>query len=118
MTLRLTEAEHAKLVELAHGMTLSAYIRACLFDGDKAPRKRKKREPVKHEKAVAELLGLLGQSRIANNLNQLAYAANTGSPLLDDETHGMITEAYDHVRFMRSRLIVALGLADQSSVGG
>ncbi|MEO1749941.1 MAG: hypothetical protein AAFR27_15240, partial [Pseudomonadota bacterium] len=67
VTLRLTQDEHAKLIELAHGRTLSAYIRACLFDGDIAPRKRKKREPVKDEKAIAELLGLLGQSRIANN---------------------------------------------------
>ncbi|MEL7274767.1 MAG: plasmid mobilization relaxosome protein MobC [Pseudomonadota bacterium] len=112
VTLRLTPEEHAKLTELAHGLTLSAYIRACLFGSKVAPRKRKKREPVKDEKAVAELLGLLGQSRIANNLNQLAYRANTGSLLLDDHSLGMITEAHDHVRFMRSQLVVALGIAD------
>ncbi|MEM9734293.1 MAG: plasmid mobilization relaxosome protein MobC [Pseudomonadota bacterium] len=112
VTLRLTVEEHARLTELAHGMTLSAYIRACLFHSDVAPRKRKKREPVKDEKALAELLGLLGQSRIANNLNQLAYQANAGSLLLDDHSLAMITEAYDYVRFMRSQLILALGIGD------
>lgn len=114
VTLRLTEDEHAKLLELAHGMTLSAYIRACVFVGDAAPRKRKKREPVKDEKAIAQLLGLLGQSRIANNLNQVAYAANSGSLLFDDETQAMISEAYRHVCFMRSQLILALGIADST----
>lgn len=114
VTLRLTEAEHAKLSELAHGMTLSAYIRACVFASDAAPRKRKKREPVKDEKAIAQLLGLLGQSRVANNLNQLAYAANSGSLLFDDETQAMIFEAYQHVCFMRSQLILALGISDSA----
>lgn len=112
VTLRLTADEHAKLLELAHGITLSAYIRACVFGGDAAPRKRKKREPVKDEKAIAQLLGLLGQSRIANNLNQLAYAANSGSLLFDDETQVIISEAYQHVCFMRSQLILALGISD------
>ena len=41
----------------------------CLFESEVAPRKRKSREPVKDEKAIAQLLGLLGLSRIANNLN-------------------------------------------------
>ena len=114
VTLRLTAEEHAKLLSLARGMTLSAYIRACVFAGDAAPRKRKNREPVKDEKAIAQLLGLLGQSRIANNLNQLAYAANSGSLLFDDETQAMISEAYQHVCFMRSQLILALGIADST----
>lgn len=110
----MTEDEHAKLLELAHGMTLSAYIRACVFASDAAPRKRNNREPVKDDKAIAQLLGLLGQSRIANNLNQLAYAANSGSLLFDDETQIMISEAYQHVCFMRSQLILALGIADST----
>ena len=63
------------------------------------------------------MLGLLGQSRIANNLNQLAYAANSGSLLFDDETQAMIFEAYQNVCFMRSQLILALGIADSAKSG-
>ncbi len=39
---------------------------------------------------LAQLLAALGQPRVANNLNQLAYAANTGSlALTPDEAAGL-----------------------------
>ena len=64
---------------------------------------------VADKEALAQILGLLGQSRIANNLNQLAYHANTGSLPVDDVTKGQIEEAYGHVLFLRKSLIRALG---------
>jgi hypothetical protein len=93
-------------------MTVSAYIRQCVF-GDNVDRpRRRSRAAVSDEKAVARALALLGASRIANNLNQLAYHANSGSLVIDDGVIREIEEACRHLQSMRAALIKALGLTD------
>lgn len=114
LSLRLTEHERARLERDALGLSLSAYIRAHLFGDDVAKRKTRGREPVKDHEALARILGLLGKSRIANNLNQLAKDANCGALVLDDEASKQITEAYEHVQSMRAELIRALGLMEDA----
>nr|WP_306264945.1 plasmid mobilization relaxosome protein MobC [Pararhizobium sp. IMCC3301] len=114
VTLRLTEDELAQLKHLSAGMSVSAYIRKCLFGGDGAPRKIRLRAPVKDQEALGRVLGLLGQSRIANNLNQLAYDANSGTLLLDQQSEDQINEAYAYVRSMRLDLTQALGIGGQT----
>ena len=109
VTLRLTEDERTKLEELAAGMTLSAYIRACVFMQKDKRRKRRAGSVVTDKQAVAEVLGLLGQSRIASNLNQLAYQANVGALVIEDQVRAKIEEAYSHVLSIRALLITALG---------
>ena len=110
ITLRLTPEERAKLEELAQSMTLSAYIRLVLFAEEVAPRKLSTRAPIQDREELAKVLGLLGQSRIANNLNQLAKEAHLGSLLMDEQTKHQINEAYLNVVDMRKHLIKALGL--------
>ncbi len=109
MTIRLTEDERVRLEELAAGMTLSAYIRACLFAEETKRRKRRSNTVVADKKAVAEALALLGQSRIANNLNQLAYQANIGALVMEDRERAKIEEAYSHILALRGLLVAALG---------
>lgn len=75
VTVRLSPEDPAKLIELADGMALSAYLRAKALSDD-SPRRRRSGSPVKDRVTIACVLGMLGQSRIANNLNQLAYHAN------------------------------------------
>jgi hypothetical protein len=96
------------LEELATGMTLSAYIRACVFAEEERRQKRRPKNIVADKKAMAEALTLLGQSRIANNLNQLAYHANIGALAMDEHTRGQIDEAYLFIAEMRELLIKAL----------
>jgi hypothetical protein len=108
ITLRLTPNERVQLEELATGMTLSAYIRACVFAEEERRRKRRPKNIVADKKAMAEALALLGQSRIANNLNQLAYHANIGALAMDEHTRGQIDEAYLYIAEMRELLIKAL----------
>ena len=109
-SLRLTFAERAKLERDAAGMSLGAYIRSRLLDPETvAPRKRGK-FPVKDHQALAQLLGLLGQSRLANNVNQLAKAANTGSLPVTPETEEALLTAVHEVTRMRQLLIEALDL--------
>ena len=109
VTLRLTPDERTKLEELADGMTLSAYIRACVFAKEERRRKRRLKSAVEDKKAIAEALALLGQSRIASNLNQLAYHANIGMLIEDDEAKALIAEANAHLQSIRTLLMQALG---------
>ena len=67
LTLRLTPDERQRLEDLADGMTLSAYVRACMFAKDAKPRKAQGSDGSVDRKAIAEALALLGQSRIASN---------------------------------------------------
>ncbi len=109
LTLRLTPAERAELEALAAGMTLSAYARVCLFAEDARKRAKRANDPVANKKAIAEALALLGQSRIASNLNQLAYHANVGAFIEDAETKAQIGEANAHLLEIRTLLMSALG---------
>lgn len=110
--LRLTFEERAALEALAGSMPLGAYIREKLLNGAEAQR-RKRRKPLQDEQALARLLAELGNSRLANNLNQLATAANTGSLPVAPETVQAILSACQDVREMRTCLIAALGLAPE-----
>ena len=58
---------------------------------------------------LAKLLALLGSSRIANNLNQLAKAVNIGSLPVVEETEKDIRSACADVAVMRKELLRALG---------
>lgn len=111
VTLRLTPEERAKLQELAAGTTLSAYIRACLFDAEAKRRKRRPKSVVADKQAAAEALALLGQSRIASNLNQLAYHANIGALIVGEQEKAKIAEANAHLEAIRSLLMQTLGKA-------
>ncbi len=110
ITLRMTEKELATLTNLSTGMSRSAYIRYCIFGKDTAPRKLRSRVPVEDQKVLAQVLGLLGQTKFSNNLNQLAYHANCGSLLIDEQTEDEIKVACAHIAWMRVKLIEALGL--------
>lgn len=110
VTLRLTEEEYEKLMKAAEGVSLSAYIRKKLFGNDVSLRKTRSRVPVRDQEALAQVLGKLGQSRMANNLNQIAYEANCGSLLMDEETEHEIKLACAHIAWIRVKLIEALGL--------
>ncbi|WP_299628108.1 hypothetical protein [uncultured Tateyamaria sp.] len=109
LTLRLTPAERERLKVLAAGMTFSAYARACLFAEDARTRAQAATDPVTNKKAMAEALALLGQSRIASNLNQLAYHANVGALIEDAETKEQIREANAHLLAIRTLLMEGLG---------
>ena len=67
------------------------------------------RRPVKDKQSLAKLLGMLGQSRIANNLNQLAKAANIGTLPVTPETERDIRRACAEIQLMRMELLRALG---------
>jgi hypothetical protein len=109
-SLRLSFEERARLTKAAGGMPIASYIKSLLFAEDAPIYRMRGRNPVKDEKALAELLACLGASRIANNLNQLAKAANSGSFYFDRETRAKLVAACEDVKAMRQLLMLALGM--------
>ncbi|MES9970290.1 MAG: plasmid mobilization relaxosome protein MobC [Candidatus Thiodiazotropha sp.] len=110
-SLRLTFKERTILEQAAGDMPLGAYIRSKLLNESEVPRRVRKRtrKPLKDEQALALLLGELGKARLANNLNQLAKAANTGSLPVTPDTEKALQRACAAVQDMRDLLLQALG---------
>ena len=116
-SLRLTFDERAALEKDAGNKPLGVYIRARLFDGEEAPRKvrTRSRKPIEDERALGRLLGELGKARLANNLNQLAKAVNTGSLPVTLDTENALRDACAAIQDMRSLLLRALGFQQPGS---
>lgn len=113
ITLRLSKEENELLMDRAGDLSISAYVRECLFEKDGSRRKRRSYRPVADQEALAQVLSKLGQSRMANNLNQIAYHANSGSLIVDETTIDDINEAAATIAWLRVTLIEALGLNDK-----
>lgn len=114
-SLRLSFDERARLEQDASGMALGAYIRDRLFGDDVAPRQTRGHFPVKDYAALGRVLAALGQSRLSNNLNQIAKAVNTGSLPVTPETEADLRQACKDVQAMRRDLLIALGLHETGS---
>ncbi len=109
--LRLTRAERERLEVEAGTMPLGAYIRERLFGENSAPR-RKRRRPAVDQTGLAKVLGMLGASRLAANVNQLAKAAKLGLLVgAAPEVIQQIMEACADIRLMRDALLAALGMS-------
>ncbi|NDW06497.1 plasmid mobilization protein [Jiella pacifica] len=109
VTVRFSPKDYERLQTLADGMTLSVYVRAMALGEELNRRNSRSPASIADKAAVAEILGLLGESRIANNLNQLAYHANVGTLAIDDESRSKIDETYQMIFAMRCLLLKALG---------
>jgi hypothetical protein len=109
-SLRLSFEERVKLRHAAGDMPIAAYIKSLLFADDAPVYRTRGKSPVKDHKALAEVLACLGESRLGNNLNQLAKAANSGSFYFDRETKAQINAACGDIKVMRQLLMGALGM--------
>jgi len=114
ISLRLNQEEREQLEHDAGDRTLSAYIRERLFGkliGPFQPRrpKHKRHTPSPDHVILAQVLGKLGESRLASNLNQIAKAANIGTLPVTDELIFELHAACANVQEMRDEVIKALG---------
>lgn len=99
-------------------MSLGEYIRSRVFNGEAALRRTRGKHPVKDHEALGRVLGELGRSRLANNLNQLARAANTGSLPVTPETEAALQDACAAIQDIRADLVKALGLSPEPPAPG
>ena len=97
-----------RLEELAQGMPWATYIKEAVFSEHR--KRAKVRLAEIDRKLIAKLLAVLGKSRIANNLNQLAKAANSGSLAVNIEVEKAILDACRAIQWMRITLMRALGI--------
>jgi hypothetical protein len=92
------------------GISTSKYIRKEM--ANKALQRRLdialERQNARKEYAV--ILQSLGKSRIASNLNQIAYAVNTGTLVFSPDVIAQINETHEMHLYIRSLLINALGV--------
>lgn len=111
-SLRLSQDERARLERDAGETPLATYIKFRLFNNLPEltrPRGSAKR-PNLETQLIAKLLAALGEARLANNLNQLAKAANMGTLDVSKNTEKELLAACAEVHAMRADLIAALGL--------
>jgi hypothetical protein len=108
-SLRLSFEEKALLRAAANGVPLGAYIKAKLFDEPLEKVRRRNTNPVKDHEALGRVLGALGKSRLSQNLNQIARAANMGSLPVSPELEDELRQACADVEALRKELLRALG---------
>ncbi len=117
-SIRLSQAQRDFIRQQAqrHGLKESQWVRKRLFqeEGLILPQ-HTLRVPLSHKKELAQILYLLGQSRMANNLNQIAKAVNMGTLVISPDAYHQIDESYHSIRWMRGALITGLGLRDTGS---
>ena len=91
-------------------MRLGSYIKAKALGGGPLTRAT----AVEDRRALSQALALLGQSRVASNLNQIAHAANLGSLVFNPEEQAALQEALSHVAEIRQLLLKATGLRKEA----
>lgn len=111
-SIRFTQKEHQRLAFMAAELSIkrTEFIRACVFreEVERAFELLIKRR--EERKEMAQVLAAIGASRVASNLNQLAYASNTGCLEFTPDVITQINEAYDTVMRMNRMLITYQGL--------
>ncbi len=108
-SIRFTDKEREILQREAKGASWADYIRECVFGRDFTPRQCGRQDKASHA-VLAKLLGELGKSRLASNLNQIAKAVNMGALPVTPDLEAELKEACADIRMMRDALISALGI--------
>lgn len=106
--IRFSESERTELERRSGDMALGAYIKSELFSGG-IKRRRGSRSPTKDNVSLAQVLAMIGQSKVGDRLEILSSAVENGSLLLNDEVVSDIQTACAEVHAMRSMLMKALG---------
>lgn len=114
-SLRLSAEERIRLVDEAAGAPLGSYIKAKVLGSALPVRMRRTGLAIEDRTALAQVLALLGRSRVANNLNQLAHLANIGALPMTPETEDELRATLGDVRAIRSLLMTALGLKAEAA---
>jgi len=114
-SLRLNADERRQLEQDAGRHSMSSYIKSCLFDSDQPAKPARGLAPVKDHEALAQVLALLGSSRLSEHLGELADQAQHGVLPLDGETEAGLRRACDDIQVMRRFLLAALGIRERDS---
>ena len=119
ISVRVTLAERAMIKQMAGTVAVSNFIRQRLFgdDVDYRPTKylRKKREPKLVHVEIARLLGMFGNSELAQSLIALSIVAERGELDVTDEIEDSIQAACEDIETIKIALMLALGIKPQEA---
>ena len=115
VSVRLTEQEYERLRYDAGVMSMAAYIRLKVFEQEETaphrkPYTRKKMTPSSELTMIGHMLGGLGESETASNLNHIAKAVQIGALPVSPELSDKIEDACEAVQDIRLMLVSALGV--------
>ncbi|MCY7297419.1 hypothetical protein [Alteromonas sp. a30] len=105
---RLSQSDHERLLQAAGDLTLSAYLRSTLLEGE-IKKIRTNKRPLKDQEQLSLALGKLMQSRLSPNINQIAKAVNCGMVIMPDEAIDTLNSAQSELTEIRNLLLSALG---------
>lgn len=94
----------------AGDMPLGAYIISRVLNAGAPPPRQRRGLGSEDRELIGRALGQLGQSRLANNFNQLAKLANSGALPVTPDTEAALQQGVAEIAEMRRILIAALGL--------
>ncbi len=114
-TIRFTWEQREELNRLTEGEPWAPFIKQVVFSKEFLP-PTPKVTPIQDKKLLARLLGTIGKSRIAANINQLAKAANSGSLPVSEDVSKSIMEACQAIFWIRDTLINAMGMKPQRHI--
>ncbi len=113
--IRTTPEEYAAWEQAAAGMPVSAFVRMCvasfLARGSFRPRRALTEQD---RQSLARVQAMLGQSRIPNNLNQIAKAIHNDTIVVTPETESLIRRACEAVLTIRDILVRLMPKAGRS----
>ncbi|WP_228846993.1 plasmid mobilization relaxosome protein MobC [Halocynthiibacter styelae] len=109
-SLRLTADERAQIEAQAGSMPLASYIKSVVLNADAPKYRQRRKAPDAKQQLLAEVLVRLGQTRQANNLNQIAKHLNQGTLIVDAELEEDLKRAVAEIAWMRTTIMDALGV--------
>lgn len=107
-SVRLSESEHQKLLQLASQSSLSQseFMRHAIFH---TRENKRPSQPIINKKDHAQILALLGKSRLFTNINQMVHAMHCGHFFVDEAFQKTIHELHSDLKFIRTKLLHDLG---------
>lgn len=108
--IRLNASEVAKLRKLAddQNLSVSAYIRACLFSDENYKSDLLPLET--RQKLLAQILAQLGKAEYSKSLRGISEAAQAGTLTLTPDVEQQILDGSNHIKNINGVLLRALGL--------
>ncbi|QCI63958.1 hypothetical protein [Phreatobacter stygius] len=112
LSVRLNPDELEALRRRAGSVPLSTYLKQVAL-GSELPARRVSRNSHADRARLAQILAILGQSRLASNFNQLAKAVNLGCLPVNEQTEADLQRGCAEIIAIRQLLMTALGLKNE-----
>ena len=121
LSIRVTEDEKARIKQMAGDMAVGHFVRQRVLDGEDEVRPKrhckKQRQPKIDHVELARVLGMFGQSELAQGILALSLAVQAGELEVTTDVSEKITSACNEIHEIKHVLITALGITPQESHG-